>query len=215
MIAELGAFALMLALVMSAAQTGLSIAGRLRGSPVLAAAGEGAAAAAFIGVALAFAALVYAFVTSDFSVTNVAANSHTTKPLLYKVAGVWGSHEGSMLLWCLALTGYGAAVALVGRGLPAKLKASAVATQGLLGVLFLAYTVFASNPLTRDAHPPVEGSILCSRIRSWRSIRRFSTPATSACRWSSPWGWRPSLKDGRTRPGRGGFGPGPWRPGAC
>ena len=160
MIAELGAFALMLALVMSAAQAGLSIAGRLRGSPVLAAAGEGAAAAAFIGVALAFAALVYAFVTSDFSVTNVAANSHTTKPLLYKVAGVWGSHEGSMLLWCLALTGYGAAVALVGRGLPAKLKASAVATQGLLGVLFLAYTVFASNPLTRDAHPPVEGASL-------------------------------------------------------
>ena len=160
MIAELGAFGLILALAMSAAQAGLSIAGRMRGSPMLSAAGEGAAAGAFIGVALAFAALTYAFVTSDFSVTNVAANSHTTKPLLYKVAGVWGSHEGSMLLWCLALTGYGAAVALIGRGLPAKLKASTVATQGLLGVLFLAYTVFASNPLIRNAHPPVEGASL-------------------------------------------------------
>ncbi len=160
MIAELGSFALILALAMSAAQAGLSIAGRVRGSRVLGAAGEGAAAGAFIGMALAFAALTYAFVTSDFSVTNVAANSHTTKPLLYKVAGVWGSHEGSMLLWCLALTGYGAAVALIGRGLPWKLKASAVATQGLLGVLFLAYTVFASNPLTRNLHPPVEGNSL-------------------------------------------------------
>jgi cytochrome c-type biogenesis protein CcmF len=160
MIAELGAFALALALVMSLAQTGLSAAGRVRDSRVLAAAGEGAAAGAFLGVAIAFAALMHAFVTSDFSVTNVAANSHTDKPLLYKIAGVWGSHEGSMLLWCLALTGYGAAVALLGRGLPAGLKASAVAAQGALGVLFLAYTVLASNPLTRNPNPPVEGASL-------------------------------------------------------
>jgi cytochrome c-type biogenesis protein CcmF len=160
MIAELGAFALVLALVMALAQTGLSAAGRLRGSRLLSAAGEGAAAAAFLGVAIAFAALMHAFITSDFSVTNVAANSHTTKPLIYKIAGVWGSHEGSMLLWCLALTGYGAAVALLGRGLPAGLKASAVATQGALGVLFLAYTVLASNPLTRNPTPPVEGASL-------------------------------------------------------
>jgi cytochrome c-type biogenesis protein CcmF len=160
MIAEIGAFALVLALVMSMAQSGLSIAGRMRGSRTLSAAGEGAAAGAFVCVALAFGVLMHAFITSDFSVSNVAANSHTTKPLLYKIAGTWGSHEGSMLLWCLALTGYGAAIALIGRGLPAKLKASAVATQGLLGVLFLAYTVFASNPLIRTLHPPVEGNSL-------------------------------------------------------
>ena len=160
MTAELGSFALVLALVLSLAQVGLSAAGRLRGSAVLAGAGEGAAAGAFLGVAFAFAALMIAFVTSDFSVANVAENSHTAKPLLYKIAGVWGSHDGSMLLWCLALTGFGAVIALGGDGLPARLKATAVATQGVLGALFLAYAVFASNPLLRLAHPPVEGASL-------------------------------------------------------
>ncbi|MDR3513227.1 MAG: heme lyase CcmF/NrfE family subunit [Caulobacteraceae bacterium] len=160
MTAELGSFALVLALVLSLAQAGFSIAGRVRGSAVLAGAGEGAAAGAFLGVAFAFAALMIAFVTSDFSVANVAENSHTAKPLLYKIAGVWGSHDGSMLLWCLALTGFGAVIALGGGGLPARLKATAVATQGVLGALFLAYAVFASNPLLRLANPPVEGASL-------------------------------------------------------
>ncbi|MDB5427989.1 MAG: cycK, partial [Phenylobacterium sp.] len=107
MIAEFGSFALTLALAFAIAQLGLSAAARIRRSTVLAAAGEGAAVASFAGVAIAFACLIYAFVTSDFSVANVAANSHTEKPMLYKVAGAWGSHEGSMLLWCLMLTGYG------------------------------------------------------------------------------------------------------------
>jgi len=160
MIAEIGAFALTLALAFAIAQTALSAAGRVRRSTVLAAAGEGAALVSFIGVALAFACLVYAFVTSDFSVANVAQNSHTEKPLLYKVTGVWGSHEGSMMLWCLALTGYGCVVALTGRTLPARMKSVVVATQGVLGALFLAYTVFASNPFLRLATPPVEGRSL-------------------------------------------------------
>ena len=123
MIAEIGAFGLVLALTFAMAQTGLSAAGRMQRSSVLAAAGEGAAVASFLGVALAFGCLIHGFVTSDFSISNVAANSHTEKPLLYKVAGAWGSHEGSMLLWCLALTGYGAAAATLGRGLPQGLKA--------------------------------------------------------------------------------------------
>jgi len=160
MTAEIGAFALALALAFSMAQAGLSAAGRWRRSAALAAAGEGASLVAFLGVAVAFAALMAAFVTSDFSVANVAANSHTEKPLLYRVAGTWGSHEGSMLLWCLALTGFGAAVAWLGRDLPAGLRAVTVATQGVLGTVFLAYTVFASNPLARLAQPPVEGRSL-------------------------------------------------------
>ena len=160
MIAEFGAFALILALAFAIAQLALSAVGRARRSTVLAAAGEGAALASFIGVALAFACLVYAFITSDFSVANVAQNSHTEKPLLYRVAGAWGSHEGSMLLWCLALTGYGAAAVAFGRSLPRGLKASMVAVQGGLGTVFLAYTVFASNPLARVAMPPVEGRSL-------------------------------------------------------
>ncbi len=160
MTAEFGSFALTLALACAIAQLMLSTAARIRRSTVLAAAGEGAALAAFAGVAIAFASLIYAFVTSDFSVANVAANSHTEKPLLYKVAGAWGSHEGSMLLWCLILTGYGAASATLGGGLPRGLKALMVATQGALGSVFLAYTVFASNPLMRIATPPVEGRSL-------------------------------------------------------
>jgi cytochrome c-type biogenesis protein CcmF len=160
MIAEAGSFALILALALSIAQVVLSVAARMRRSAVLAGAGEGAALAAFLAVAVAFAALMHAFVTSDFSVANVAANSHSEKPLLYRVAGTWGSHEGSMLLWCLALTGFGAAAAGLGRSLPRGLRAVTVATQGLLGVVFLAYTVFASNPLMRLLEPPIEGRSL-------------------------------------------------------
>jgi len=160
MIVEIGAYSLALALALSFAQALLSGLGRLRRSTVLAGAGQGAALGAFVALLVAFAALMYAFVTSDFSVANVAANSHTEKPLLYRVAGTWGSHEGSMLLWCLALTGCGAAVAAFGRDLPAGLKALTVAVQGLLGVVFLAYTVFASNPFVRMVQPPVEGRSL-------------------------------------------------------
>ncbi len=158
MTAELGAFALALALALSIAQAGLGLAGARR--PALAGAGEGATLGAFLAVAAAFGALLIAFITSDFSVANVAANSNTAKPMLYKVAGAWGSHEGSMLLWCLALTGYGAAVAVFGKTLPPALRSRALGVQGVLGVLFLAYTVFASNPLARLVEAPLEGRSL-------------------------------------------------------
>ena len=160
MIAELGSFALALALAMSVLQTVLAALGRIQKSAVLRGAGEGAAVGAFLAIAVAFFALMYAFVTSDFSVSNVAANSHTDKPMLYKVAAVWGSHEGSMLLWCLDLTGFGAAVALFGRNLPVGLKTLTLASQGMLGVLFVGYTALASNPFVRLASPPVEGRSL-------------------------------------------------------
>ena len=159
MIAELGAFALALALALSILQTGLSAAGRARRSPVLAGAAQGAALAAAGAVALSFAALIHAFVVSDFSVSNVAANSHTDKPMLYKVAGAWGSHEGSLLLWCLVLTVFGGALARA-RGLPFGLKASAVAVQGALGALFLAFAVFTSSPFTRLDPAPLQGASL-------------------------------------------------------
>lgn len=160
MIAELGAFCLVLALVLSLAQAGLCAVGGAKREPILGGAGEGAAPAAFLSLLTAFGCLIWAFVTSDFSVSNVAANSHTQKPLLYRVTGAWGSHEGSMLLWCLTLTGYGAAVALFGRGLRLGLRSYALAAQGVLGVLFLTYTAFASNPFTRIVPAPVEGRSL-------------------------------------------------------
>ncbi|QYF86172.1 heme lyase CcmF/NrfE family subunit [Brevundimonas sp. PAMC22021] len=159
MIVELGAFALALSLMLSVLQAGLAAAGRARRSPVLSGAGEGASLAAFLAVAVAFAALIYAFAVSDFSVSNVAANSHTDKPMLYKVAAAWGSHEGSLLLWCLVLTGFGAVLAR-GRGLPFGLKASAVAVQGGLGALFLAFAVFTSTPFERLNPAPVQGASL-------------------------------------------------------
>ncbi|HEX4095721.1 MAG TPA: heme lyase NrfEFG subunit NrfE, partial [Caulobacteraceae bacterium] len=154
MIAEFGAFCLMLALALSLAQTALCALAAGRRSEALRGAGEGAAVAAFLAIAIAFFALMDAFIRSDFSVANVAANSHTDKPLLYKIAGVWGSHEGSMLLWNLALTGYGAVVALTGRALPARLKSLVLAVQGGLGALFVGYTALASSPFVRLIHPP-------------------------------------------------------------
>jgi cytochrome c-type biogenesis protein CcmF len=160
MTAELGAFALILALALSALQAGLSILGRVRGDATLRGAGEGAGLAAFCAVAIAFAALMTAFVASDFSVANVVANSNTDQPLFYRITATWGSHEGSMLLWNLALTGFGACVVLFGQGLPTGLKSVAVATQGALGLLFLGYTVFASNPFVRLATAPLEGQSL-------------------------------------------------------
>ncbi|HEY4031482.1 MAG TPA: heme lyase CcmF/NrfE family subunit [Caulobacteraceae bacterium] len=160
MIAELGAFCLMLALALSLAQVGLSATGRARQSPALQGAGEGAGIGAFLMVLIAFAALMSAFIRSDFSVQNVAENSHTAQPLFYKITATWGSHEGSMLLWNLCLTGFGAVIIIAGRHLPRNLKSSIVATQGALGVLFLAYTTFVSSPFLRLANPPVEGNSL-------------------------------------------------------
>jgi len=157
-IAELGSFALMLALALSLAQVALSGIGRFRQSPPLQGAGEGAGIGAFLMVALAFGCLMSAFIRSDFSVQNVAENSSTAQPLLYRISATWGSHEGSILLWNMALTGFGAMVILAGRHLPRNLKSTTVAVQGALGVMFIGYTVFASSPFVRLANPPVEGN---------------------------------------------------------
>ncbi|MFN4296117.1 MAG: heme lyase CcmF/NrfE family subunit [Brevundimonas sp.] len=159
MIAEFGAFALALALALAVLQAAASGAGRLLRSPVLAGAGQGAAFASAGAVTVAFGALIWAFVVSDFSVSNVALNSHTAKPLFYRVAGAWGSHEGSLLLWCLVMTAFGAVLGL-GRGLPFGLKTSAVAVQGGLNAMFLAFTVFTSNAFTRLDPAPVQGASL-------------------------------------------------------
>jgi cytochrome c-type biogenesis protein CcmF len=159
LIVELGAFALAMALGLSLAQTAAAGWG-WRGGAALQGAGRGAAYGAFGACLVAFAALLWAFLQSDFSVAVVAANSHTEKPLMYRLAGTWGNHEGSMLLWCLMLTGYGAAVAAFGRSLPEGLRTLTVAVQGALGALFLAFTAVTSNPFLRLATPPVDGRSL-------------------------------------------------------
>ena len=96
--------------------------------------------------------------TSDFSVANVVANSHSAKPLIYKISGVWGNHEGSMLLWALILALFGAAVALFGANLPDTLRARVLAIQALIGVGFLAFLLFTSNPFERLSPAPADGN---------------------------------------------------------
>ena len=117
-------------------------------------------AAAMVQFALlivAFSALIWAYVTSDFSVENVWANSHSAKPLLYKISGAWGNHEGSMLLWVLILALFGAAVAAFGHNLPTRLKSNVLGVQGCIGAAFLLFIVLASNPFTRIFPAPAEG----------------------------------------------------------
>jgi cytochrome c-type biogenesis protein CcmF len=156
MIIELGHFALILALAVALLQTTLPAWGAHMRDPRMMAVAEPAALAQLALVAGAFLALMHAYVTSDFSVETVWANSHSTKPMLYKVSGVWGNHEGSMLLWVLILAIFGAAVALFGANLPQSLRANVLAVQAGIAVAFLLFIVFASNPFLRIP-PQIEG----------------------------------------------------------
>jgi cytochrome c-type biogenesis protein CcmF len=156
MIIELGHFALILALGVALIQMALPVWGARVADARLMATAEPAALAQLGLIAFAFLALMHAYVTSDFSVETVWANSHTMKPMLYKVSGVWGNHEGSMLLWVLILALFGAAVALFGSNLPATLRANVLAVQAGIAVCFLLFIVFASNPFVRIP-PQIEG----------------------------------------------------------
>ena len=157
MIAELGQFALILALCLALIQASLPLWGAARRHAGLMAVGQSAAVAQFLLIAGAFVALVHAYVVSDFSVLNVAENSAAAKPMLYKITGVWGNHEGSMLLWVLILSLFGAAVALFGDNLPPGLRARVLAVQGMIGVGFLTFIVLTSDPFTRIHPAPLDG----------------------------------------------------------
>ena len=157
MIVEIGHFALILALVVACLQTVLPLVGAHRRWSAWMAVAEPAALMQAALLAVAFAALTYAFVTSDFSVRLVTANSHTLKPMIYKVSGVWGNHEGSMLLWCLILALFGALVALFGGNLPDGLRARVLGVQASVGVAFLGFLIFTSNPFIRLDVPPMNG----------------------------------------------------------
>jgi cytochrome c-type biogenesis protein CcmF len=157
MIAELGHFALVLALLVALVQSLVPLRGASRGDPALMAVAVPAAQTQALLLLIAFGALMHGFIGSDFSLANVFRNSHTAKPMLYKVAATWGSHEGSMLLWVLILALFGAAVASFGGNLPPGLKARALAVQGMIALAFLAFIVFTSNPFERLDPPPFEG----------------------------------------------------------
>ena len=157
MITELGHFALILALAVALVQTGSAAWASLRNDEAMEAVPPSAAMVQFGLLIIAFSALIWAYVTSDFSVENVFANSHSAKPLLYKISGTWGNHEGSMLLWVLILALFGAAVAAFGHNLPSRLKSTVLGVQGSIGVAFLFFIVVASNPFTRIYPAPLEG----------------------------------------------------------
>jgi cytochrome c-type biogenesis protein CcmF len=160
MIIELGHFTLILAFFVALTQTVIPMVGAWRGWRGWMAIAEPAALTQAVLVAFSFGALTYAFVTSDFSLQLVVANSHTDKPMLYKISGVWGNHEGSLLLWVLILAVFGASAALFGGGLPPRLRARVLAVQGSISVAFLAFILLTSNPFIRLAVPPLNGQDL-------------------------------------------------------
>ncbi len=185
MIVELGHVALILALLVAVVQMIVPMVGAQRGWSDWMGVAVPAAIAQFLLTLAAFAALMHAFVVSDFSVRLVALNSHSAKPMLYKVAGTWGNHEGSMMLWMLILTLFGAMVAWGGAGLPPALKARVLAVQATVAVAFFSFILLTSNPFLRLAEPPLDGNDL-NPLRS---------------------------RGGWTRPGRAGCGPGRCSPG--
>lgn len=160
MINELAHFALILAFVVGIAQTIIPLVGAHYGWRGWMAMAQPAATSQFILVSFAFAALMWAFITSDFSLQVVVANSHSLKPMLYKISGTWGNHEGSMLLWLLILTLFGGCAAWFDGGLPETLRARVLAVQSSVSVAFYAFILFTSNPFARMEVPPFDGQDL-------------------------------------------------------
>jgi cytochrome c-type biogenesis protein CcmF len=157
MIPELGHFALALALALCVAQAAFGLAGAHRRAPRMMAATPALAAGILLATVAAFGSLMWSFAVNDTSVQNVLQNSHSAKPMLYKLTATWASHEGSMVLWVLILALCGGAVAAFGRELPSALKARVLAVLALVGVGFYAFILGTSNPFDRVWPPPPDG----------------------------------------------------------
>ncbi|VIO71770.1 heme lyase CcmF/NrfE family subunit [Bradyrhizobium ivorense] len=157
MIAESGHYALVLALGLALIQSVVPLLGAHWRDAALMNVARSAALAQLLFVAASFAALVTLHVTSDFSVVNVYENSHSLKPLIYKITGVWGNHEGSMLLWVSILALFGGLVAAFGNNLPLSLRAHVLAVQAWVASAFYLFILITSNPFLRIANPPIEG----------------------------------------------------------
>jgi cytochrome c-type biogenesis protein CcmF len=157
MTAEIGQLALTLALALAVVMATSGIAGSRVTAGISRRIASSAAMGMLVFIALAFGTLVYAAAVSDFSVLNIANNSSLAKPMLYKITGVWGNHEGSMLLWVLVLALYTAAIAFARRG-SERLTSAALGVQGLLAIAFLLFILFTSNPFLRVDPPPFDGA---------------------------------------------------------
>jgi cytochrome c-type biogenesis protein CcmF len=158
MITELGHFSLILALFVAIIQATIPLIGAARRQFGWMAVGRSCALIGFGLTALSMLALMHAYVASDFTVINVIDNSHTDKPLLYKITGVWGNHEGSMLLWVFMLSLCAAAVALFSNNLPPALRARVLAVQGMIATAFLLFILLTSNPFLRTFPPAPNGN---------------------------------------------------------
>ncbi|HTV96467.1 MAG TPA: heme lyase CcmF/NrfE family subunit [Steroidobacteraceae bacterium] len=157
---ELGVFALILAFVLSLAQAFFGLAGAWRGKPDWMNVARPAVTGQFVFVVTAFACLVYAFVHDDFSVLYVARNSNSHLPLFYRVAALWGAHEGSLLLWILILSIWSVAVAALSRQLPASFASRVLGVMGLISGGFMLFTLWTSNPFERLMPAPQDGADL-------------------------------------------------------
>ena len=157
MIAEIGQFALVIALCLAIIQSIVPLIGAHNNNAGWMAVGRTAASGQFLFLMIAFLCLAYCFVNNDFSVLYVANNSNTRLPVYYQISAVWGAHEGSLLLWVLCLAGWGFAVALFSRSLPLDVMARVLAVMGMIGVGFTLFTLLTSNPFERLYPAPMEG----------------------------------------------------------
>lgn len=160
MIPEIGNFSLILALLLAIIQGTLPIIGAARGIPSWIALARPVVQGQFVFVLIAFLCLAYSFISSDFSVMNVAKNSNTELPFHFRLAATWGSHEGSLLLWVLMLAGWSVAVSVFSKQLPDDIVARVLGVLGLVSIGFLVFMLFTSNPFDRLLPAAFEGSDL-------------------------------------------------------
>src|SRR3569623_420744 len=157
MVPEIGHFALFIALCMALVQGTVPLVGAARGIPRWMNLARPGAQGMFVFVAIAFGCLTYSFIQNDFSVLYVAMQANSALPLQYRIAGVWGGHEGSLRLWILMLTGWMLAVSVFSRHLPDEMTARVLSEMGLVAVGFIAFILFTSNPFTRLLPAAVDG----------------------------------------------------------
>jgi cytochrome c-type biogenesis protein CcmF len=170
MIPELGHFALIVALLLALTQSILPLWGAQRGNLTLMAVARPAAQGQFVFVAMAFACLAYSFLTNDFSVENVARNSFSQLPEIYRFTATWGSHEGSMLLWVLILGFWSTAVSVFSRHLPEDMAARVIGIMGLISVGFLSFLLTTSNPFARLLPAAMDGNDMNPLLQDWGMI---------------------------------------------
>ncbi|WP_237174072.1 heme lyase CcmF/NrfE family subunit [Paracandidimonas lactea] len=211
MIPEIGHFSLILTLFVALAQGGFALAGAANGNARWIAFARPAARVQFLLVIISFASLAWAFVAMDFSVAYVAQNSNSQLPLFYRIAAVWGGHEGSLLLWMLMQTGWAYAVSVFSRQLPDAMVARVLGVLGLVAAGFLLFVLLTSNPFERLVPPPMEGLDLNPLLQDvglifhppllymgyvgFSVVFAFAIAALLAgqldatwARWSRPWG---------------------------